>query len=81
MTGHFIVRVRERLGADPWELWADIRTAIEQGRTDFVEMVRRQDRHGLRLFRFRYLDGQTWVIVVNTEEMLPLSLVPDKRPK
>jgi hypothetical protein len=77
MTGHFISRVHERIGPDasPALIWRNVRDAIQAGRSDYVEDLHRQDKDGKRLFRFRYRDGREFVIAVNTDRMIPITIM------
>ena len=76
MTGHFVARVRERIGpgANARKLWLWLRERIESG--DGVEYLGRCSAPDVRRFRFTYPDGRRFVAVVNTEMMIPITVLP-----
>lgn len=75
LTAHFMQRVSERLGpeVDPDSLARHILYGLDTGDTAFVCRVNRQ---GLRCFRFKAFDGRTFYVLIDTEEMAIVTILP-----
>jgi len=77
ITRHFLIRCKERLGADfdALALGGEIRTAIAEGREDYVRYICRTDK-GRRVYRcFVQGKGDAYVLVEGDHSAL-LTLLP-----
>lgn len=83
LTKHFRTRVTERLGAsaDPDYIGRAIAWAIENQRQDLIEYLGRQDKHGLRVWRFRYPDGRFIRVIINHTANVAVTLFPEDSAK
>lgn len=78
MTPHWEQRVKERIGnVDPQTLWDGIIWAIENNRTDLVRFYCRVSKTGRRVFRFITPDRRYFFALVDTEKMVPLTVMPE----
>jgi hypothetical protein len=77
VTGHFIARVRERMGpeVDPVGLGGFLLRAIRREDPSVV-FVSRVNRSGLRIFRFTGRCGRTFYALVDTDDMSCVTVMP-----
>jgi len=77
-TTHFIDRVRERIGVHVnGERLADaLCEAIRTENTGRAQFVSRVDRSGKRIFRFRTADRRTFYALVDTDQMVCITIMP-----
>ena len=77
-TAHFAKRVASRVGPEvnPDQLAFGIVEAIKTGRSDLIEFVSRVNKKGLRLFRFRVPQRGVFYALVDTSEMVCVTVLP-----
>jgi hypothetical protein len=75
---HFIERVRERIGPheDAVALNARLVDAVRREDRDVATFVARLSRSGKRLFRFTAQDGRTFFAVIDTVDMVCVTVMP-----
>ncbi|MBB95598.1 MAG: hypothetical protein CML68_13535 [Rhodobacteraceae bacterium] len=77
MTEHWKHRVTERIGCvDPKTLWDAVQWAVANDRDDLAEFVCRVSKTGRRLFRIKVPPGRVFFVLINTDTMTPITVMP-----
>lgn len=78
ITGHFVQRVRERVGpgVDAFDLAARVIDAVQRGDAAVARFVCRLSRDGRRVFQHTLPDGREFFVVVDTEIMRCITVMP-----
>lgn len=78
ITGHFVQRVRERVGpeVDAFDLAARVLGAIRAADTSVAEFVCRVSKDGRRVFKHTLPDGRQFFVLVDTDLMRCITVLP-----